>query len=138
MAKDFHETYIEQEAAPPPERSTGLVFAAVSAILGAVFWRDTVVLAVCAVLCLGFIIVSLAAPALLRPLNLAWFRFSLLLNKIVNPVILGLMFLAAIVPFGLVMRLFRDPLRRKRTKGSTYWIEVKPKTSETRSMTNQF
>ena len=138
MRKDFHETYIEQEGEPPSERSTGLVFAAVSAIVGAVFWRDMTVLAICAALCLGFIVVSLAAPALLRPLNLAWFRFSLLLNRIVNPIVLGLMFLAAIVPFGLIMRLWRDPLQRNRTKGSTYWIERKPKSSETDSMTNQF
>ncbi|MFQ5626747.1 MAG: hypothetical protein ACE5FM_08865, partial [Methyloligellaceae bacterium] len=72
------------------------------------------------------------------PLNLAWFRFSLLLNRIVNPIVLGLMFLAAIVPFGLIMRLWHDPLQRNRTKGSTYWIERKPKSSETDSMTNQF
>ena len=105
---DFHETYTEPEAAPPSERSTGLVFAAVSAIVGAVFWRDMTVLAVCAALCLTFVILSLAAPALLRPLNLAWFRFSLVLNRIVNPVILGLMFLVAILPFGLIMQLWRD------------------------------
>jgi len=135
---DFHETYTEQEVKPPSERSTGLVFAGVSAIVGAVYWRNMTVLAVCAALCLGFIIASFAAPALLRPLNLAWFRFSLVLNRIVNPVILGLMFLIAILPFGLIMQLWRDPLRRKRTKGSSYWIEAEPKTSKTRSMTNQF
>jgi len=138
MRKDFHETYIEQEVTPPSERSTGLVFAAVSALIGAVFWRDMTVLAVCAVLCLGFIVMSLAAPALLRPLNLLWFRFSLLLNRIVNPVILGLMFLIAIVPYGLIMRMWCDPLRRSRTTGPTYWIERNPKSSETHSMTNQF
>ena len=138
MPTDFHESYAEPEPAPPSERSTGLVFAAVSAIAGAVFWRDMTVLAVCAALCLAFVILSLAAPALLRPLNLAWFRFSLVLNRIVNPVILGLMFLVAILPFGLIMQLVRDPLRRKRTKGSSYWIERKPKTSDNHSMTNQF
>ncbi|HDL16464.1 MAG TPA: hypothetical protein ENH27_01325 [Rhizobiales bacterium] len=138
MPRDFHETYIEPELAPPPERSTGFVFAGVSAILGAVFWRDTGVLAVCAGLSAGFLLVSLTAPALLRPLNLVWFRFSLLLSRIVNPIILGLMFVIAIVPFGLVMRAWHDPLRRKRTKGSTYWIERTGKSSKSDSMTNQF
>lgn len=138
MAGDFHESYIEQEAAPPPERSTGFVFAAVSAIVGVIFRDSMAVVAVCAALFLAFLAVSLTKPALLRPLNLVWFRFSLLLHKIVNPVILGLMFLVAIVPFGLVMRMLRDPMRRKRGDGPTYWIAREPKSPETHSMTNQF
>ena len=138
MARDFHESYVEDEVGPPPERSTGFVFAAVSAIAGIIFRENLTVLAVCAALCLGFLAVSLAKPALLRPLNLVWFRFSRLLNKIVNPIILGLMFLIAIVPFGLILRIWSDPMRRKRSDGPTYWITRQPKSSETHSMTNQF
>ncbi len=108
MTKDFHETYSEQEAVLPSERSTGFVFAGVCAIVGAFYWDNPLVLAVCAVLSLSFVIVSLAAPFLLGPLNRVWFRFSLLVNKIVNPVILGLMFMVAIVPVGLIMRLMRE------------------------------
>jgi len=138
MPKDFHETYVEQEVAPPSERSTGFVFAAVAAIVAIIFRDTMLVLGVAAGLSLVFIAVSFAAPVVLRPLNLAWFRFSLLLNRIINPVVLGLMFLVAIVPFGLIMRLWRDPLQRNRTTGSSYWIAREPKSSETHSMTNQF
>ena len=138
MTRDFHETYVEPEVAPPSERSTGFVFAAVAVIVAILFRDDMLVLGVAAGLSLVFIALALAAPAVLRPLNLLWFRFSLLLNKIVNPLVLGLMFLVAIVPFGLVMRIWRDPLRAKRTTGSTYWIAREPRSSETHSMTNQF
>ena len=138
MSKDFHEAYVDQEVPPPSERSTGIVFAVVAAIVGLIFHDSTVVLAVCAVLCVGFAGLAFMAPALLKPLNLLWFRFSLLLHKIVNPIVLGIMFLVAIVPFGLMMRIFRDPLRRKRTQGKSYWIERGKETPETHSMTNQF
>jgi hypothetical protein len=138
MSKEFHEIYVEQEAELPSERSTGFVFAGVCAVIGAFYWNNMMVLAICAGLSLSFLIVSLVAPFLLGPLNRIWFRFSLLLNRVMNPVILGLMFLIAIVPIGLLMRLMRDPLRSKRSDGSTYWIDREPNDSETHSMTNQF
>ena len=138
MSKEFHEIYIEQEAELPSERSTGFVFAGVCAVIGAFYWDNMTVLAICAGLSLSFLIVSFVAPFLLGPLNRIWFRFSLLLNKVMNPVILGLMFLVAIVPIGLLMRLKRDPLRSKRSDGSTYWIDREPNDAETHSMTNQF
>jgi hypothetical protein len=138
MSKEFHEIYVEQEAELPSERSTGFVFAGVCAVIGAFYWNNMMVLAICAGLSLSFLIVSLVAPFLLGPLNRIWFRFSLLLNRVMNPVILGLMFLIAIVPIGLLMRLMRDPLRSKRSDGSTYWIDREPNDAETHSMTNQF
>ena len=42
-----------------------------------------------------------AAPARLAPLNRAWTRLGLLLFKVVNPVVLGLIYLTTIVPIGL-------------------------------------
>ena len=138
MSKDFHETYSEQEAELPSERSTGFVFAGVCAIIGAFYWDNLMVLAICAGLSLSFLILSLVAPFLLGPLNRVWFRFSLLVHKVMNPLILGLMFVVAIIPAGLIMRLKRDPLRSKRTEGKSYWIERAPKDPETHSMTNQF
>ncbi len=138
MSGEFHETYIEQKVQLPSERSTGLVFAVVSAIVALIFRDNMQVLAIAAGLSLAFAGLALLAPTILRPLNLVWFRFSLLLNKVVNPIILGLMFVIAIVPFGLVMRIWHDPLQRKRTKGSTYWIARTLKSSEVHSMTNQF
>ncbi len=138
MSKDFHETYSEQEAELPSERSTGFVFAGVCAIIGAFYWDNLTVLAVCAGLSLSFLIVSFVAPFLLGPLNKVWFRFSMLVNKVMNPVILGLMFAVAIIPVGLIMQLIRDPMRSKRTQEASYWIEREPKDPESHSMTNQF
>lgn len=138
MSKQFHETYAEQEVGPPPERSTGFVFAAVSAIVALIFRDSAVVLGIAGALCLLFLGLSLVKPSLLRPLNLVWHRFSLLLHRIVNPLVLGILFVFAILPFGLVMRIFRDPMRSKREPGPTYWVDRAPASDETHSMSNQF
>jgi hypothetical protein len=85
----------------------------------------------------AFAAVSLLRPNLLRTLNVAWFRLSLLLNRIVSPVVMLVLFCVTIVPFGVVMQLCRDPLRRRRAKdASTYWIERNA--AESAGMSRQF
>ena len=46
------------------------------------------------------------APKLLAPLNRLWFRFGLVLHAVVNPLIMGLIFFGAVLPTGLMVRLF--------------------------------
>jgi len=50
---------------------------------------------------------GLVAPASLRPVYIGWMRFGLLLNRIVTPVILGILFYLVITPIGAFMRLIR-------------------------------
>jgi len=83
--------------------------------------------------------VSLIAPGLLKPVNILWFRLGLLLHRIVNPIVMFAVFAVVFVPAGAIMRLWRDPLKSRRTMGSsTYWIERKASTDTEGSMTNQF
>jgi hypothetical protein len=139
MARNFHESFSQGEIKPPSERATGLVFAVMAAIIAAI-WRETpAVLLSGATMALFFVAASLLAPALLKPLNMLWFQFSLLLHRIVNPVVMFILFAIAIIPGGLLMRIWYDPLRSKRAKdASTYWIDRQGRTSATGSMTNQF
>ena len=53
---------------------------------------------------------------------------GLLLQRIVSPVVLSLLFLVAIVPAGLIMRLFGKNLLtlRKPTTAGSYWIDRAP------------
>lgn len=69
-----------------------------------------------------FAVVGQTFPAWLRPLNRAWFRLGMQLNKIVNPIFMGLMFYGAVVPFGYFLR-GKDFLRLKpHGLSQTYWI----------------
>jgi hypothetical protein len=84
--------------------------------------------------------VSLIAPVLLKPINILWFQFGLLLHRVVNPIVTFAVFAAVFVPAGAIMRLWHDPLRLRRgpTGASTYWIERRESGDAEGSMTNQF
>lgn len=139
MSKNFHESYAQTTVEPPSERSTGFVFAAVASIVAAINWNDRFVFAVALALAALLLTAALLQPAILKPLNIIWFKFGLLLHRIVNPVIMLLMFAVAIVPTGLLMRIWRDPLRSKRNKESaTYWVRRDANDLQTSSMKNQF
>lgn len=59
----------------------------------------------------AFAAAGLLYPAVLHPLNSIWFRFGLWLARIVQPVVLGILFYAVVTPFALIYRLFvRRPL----------------------------
>ena len=87
-----------------------------------------------------FAAAGLFAPALLWPLNRVWFLFGMALHKVVNPVVMGLLFYATITPMALVMRLMgKDPLRRRFDPAAkSYWIERRPAGPEPQSMRRQF
>jgi hypothetical protein len=121
VAGSFHERFDRPEPPLPPDRSTGLVFAVVALVV-ALFWRSNViVMTIALALAATLAAVSFVAPSILKPLNVAWMRVALLLSKLVNPIVMLVLFAVAIVPAGLIMQLFRDPLRRRRAGAATYW-----------------
>jgi hypothetical protein len=63
-----------------------------------------------------------------------------LLHKVVNPIVMALMFFGAVLPTGVVMRaLGKDPLRLKwQPDGNSYWIERRPPGPTPESMKDQF
>lgn len=77
------------------------------------------------------------APARLHPANRLWFRFGLLLNRVVSPVVMGVIFFGTILPTGLVLRASRRG-RARETGRASYWIEVPPENRGVSSMRNQF
>lgn len=57
---------------------------------------------------------GLAMPMSLRPVYVGWMKFGLMMSRITTPLILTIVFFAALLPTGLLMRLFRgDPLVRR-------------------------
>ncbi len=89
---------------------------------------------------MGFGAVALVWPAILAPLNKLWFRFGLLLHKVMTPLIMGLLFYGLFTPLGLLMRLFgKDPMRVRDTpEAQSYWIEREPSAAVDNHMKNQF
>ncbi len=139
MGSNFHESLDRPEMPLPSDRSTGLVFTAVALIVAAIWRSNEVVLAVALTLAAAFATVSFVAPGRLRPLNVLWMRFAVLLSKIVNPVVMLILFAIAIVPTGLIMQRVRDPLRKRKIETPTYWIAVdQVERARTSNMKQQF
>jgi|TARA_B100001094_G_C17891660_1_gene652009 polyferredoxin len=82
-----------------------------------------------------FLILGLINSSVLTPLNLLWFKFGMLLGRIVSPIIMGLVFFCVVTPTGLIMKFFKkDLLKLKKNNNKSYWIERKNKSE----MKNQF
>ena len=76
----------------------------------------------------------------LLPLTSAWLKLGAVLHAIVNPVMMALLFVLAIVPTGIAMRLAgKDLLRLKRDpKAASYWVPRDSGAVPTGSMKDQF
>lgn len=87
----------------------------------------------------ALLLLALLRPSLLATPNRLWFKFGLLLSKVVNPVAMLLLYLVCVAPIGLAMRLFGyDPLLLKRDpRAASYWIEYEPSPLE-EPMRHQF
>lgn len=123
------------------EKSFGFVFSVVFAIIGLFplirggggrWWALG--------LSFGFLALALTCPRVLRPLNRAWARFGILMSKITNPLVMGILFYGVVTPVALIMRLLgKDPLRLKRdAAATTYWIERAPPGPDPKTMVHQF
>ena len=83
-----------------------------------------------------FLILGLLNSKILAPLNKIWFKFGILLGKIVSPLIMGIIFFFVVTPIGFIMRLLgKDVLNLKYNKNKSYWIE---KNGPKSKMKNQF
>ena len=84
-----------------------------------------------------FLILGLLNSAILSPLNKLWFKFGIILGKIVSPLVMGIIFFLVVTPIGLLMKIFKKDLLNLtfNDKKKTYWIE---KTEPKSKMKNQF
>lgn len=87
-----------------------------------------------------FLVVALACPRVLAALNRWWTGLGLLLQRIVSPVVLGLLFYLVVTPTGALMRLLgKRPLRLGFDRGvRSYWIERRPPGPAPDTMPHQF
>ena len=88
------------------------------------------------VIAIIFLILGLINSKVLTPLNKLWFKFGLLLGKVVSPLIMGIIFFFVVTPTAFIMRIIgKDLLNLKFNNKKTYWIE---KTGPKSKMKNQF
>jgi hypothetical protein len=123
------------------DRSFGLVFFAVFVLIGMAplafggAFRPWAIL-----IAFVFLVFALAYPRALAPLNTLWTRFGFLLHRIVNPLIMALLFFLVVTPIGLLMRaLGKRPLNLALDLAATsYWIDRVPQGPAPETMKQQF
>ena len=125
------------------DRSFAFVFTAFFAIVGGLRFRGTGLdpMTYAAFGASGvFLLLGLVAPRLLHPLNVVWMKFAVLLNRIVSPIVMGLLFFFTITPMAILLRAMgKDLLRLKMDKDAkSYWIDRDPPGPPPESMSNQF
>jgi len=88
------------------------------------------------IIAIFFLILGLINSKVLTPFNKLWFKFGLLLGKIISPIIMGIIFFLVVTPIAFIMRTIgKDLLNLKFNKNKSYWIE---KTGPKSKMKNQF
>ena len=127
--------------AGPSDRNFGFTMAAVFALIGgfglykgashAPLW-----------LCIAAVFAGLTLwrPQSLNLANRAWLKLGLLMYRFVNPIIMAILFFGAMLPIGLLMRLFgKDFLKLERVSSlPTYWLPRSDPRPPSESMRQQF
>ena len=118
-------------------RSFGLLFFVVFLIIGLYpMYNENNPNIYFIILSLPFLVLGLLDSKILTPLNKLWFKFGLLLGKIISPLIMGFIFFIVVTPIGILMRIFKkDLLNLKFNNKRSYWVE---KTEPKSKMKNQF
>ena len=137
-----HERLAEHgEIKSSSDRSFGIVFTVVFVVIGLWpltgsndprWWSLAIALA--------FLLVALIRPVLLAPLNRLWLKFGLLLNRIVSPLVMGMLFFVVITPIALIMRISgKDLLNLKYDpQAASYWIPRDPPGPAPETIKNQY
>lgn len=138
--KDHHEIRSRgHEIEGSSDRSFGFVMAGFLVLLCAVNWWHSgrvwpLYLMAAAVL----LAVVQWWPAWLAPFNRVWTKIGFLLAKVVNPIVMGVIFFVVITPIAVLARLRgRDLLQVRADRAArSYWIVRDP--SQAGSMKDQF
>ena len=70
-----------------------------------------------------FLVLGLMNSKILSPLNLLWFKFGILLGRIISPVVMGIIFFLVVTPISIILKIFgKDVLNLKFNNNKTYWI----------------
>ena len=142
MADALHED-VSGGAQPPVSspRNFGLWFTVIFAVVALLPLRSGYSIRTWAlVVAAGFLAAALAAPGILQPLNLAWAQVGLAMGKVVNPIVLAIIFFGVITPMGWLLRKAgKDLLNTKwQPESKSYWILRDPPGPLPETMTKQF
>lgn len=84
-----------------------------------------------------FFALSRGAPAIAKPVYVAWMSIALLIGLVMSTILLTVLFLVLLPVFSIVVRA-ADPLRRRLKIDGSYWEDYKPHESTLERMRRPF
>jgi hypothetical protein len=125
------------------ERSFGLIFAGVLAVVGALPWLlgHGVVRWWALALAALFLAAALLVPHWLAPLNRAWSKLGLRLGALVSPLVMALVFFLVVTPLAVLARLLgKDFLATggAARRRDSHWTRRDDDPQHPPSMSNQY
>lgn len=140
--ESMHEPLQSFEVAQmPSERNFGFVFTAVFLLAGLLpLLSGHAIRPIPLYVAGGLLLITLIAPMVLRPLNLLWYKFGLLLHKVVSPLVLAVLFYGVMTPLAFASRAMgKDFLLLKLDRRtSSYWIPKTPVGPKPEAMKRQY
>jgi hypothetical protein len=139
-----HESFPEHSLEGPSNHSFGYTVGGILLAFVLVRWlisgQLTLISTGLAIIGGVLVLLAFALPDWLALPNRLWTKLGLLLFKIVNPVVMLLIYAVAFVPIGLFLRLRGyDPLAASFDKSvDTYWNKRPPHEPDPTTMRNQF
>tara|TARA_B100000902_G_C26642507_1_gene589808 strand:- start:92 stop:466 length:375 start_codon:yes stop_codon:yes gene_type:complete len=119
------------------ERSFGIVFFIVFILIG--LWpilNNQEIRVWSVIISLFFLILGIFNSPILKPLNIIWYKFGVLLGMLIAPIFIGVVYFLVVTPTGIIMRLLgKDLINLKKNNNKSYWIK---KTDSKTIMKNQF
>ena len=72
-----------------------------------------------------FLVLGIINSNILTPLNKLWFKFGLMLGRLISPVIMAFIFFLIVTPIALMMKVARkDSMGKKyNKKAKSYWLK---------------
>ncbi len=141
-ARNTHErVYAETAVKGSSDRTFGFVLAVIFLVIGLAPLASGADVRIWALIPAAvLLILAIARPASLGPLNRIWTRFGLWLHKLMSPLMLGIIFYGSVTPIGVFLRMIgKRPLGlRPDAKMETYWITRRPPGPPPETMRNQF
>lgn len=100
----------------PQTPKTQLVIVVGLLVIAAIFQSENIVF-----VALGIGLISLIIPPAGNWIVWGWYKLAEVLSRVVNPIVLGVLYFTFITPIALLFRLFgNDPLSLKKPRGSVF------------------
>lgn len=137
----LHTHCVNSPQALPSNRSFGLLFTVLFALLGGyAWWRGQHAYPWWLAASATVLATTLLRPGWLMPFNRAWMKLAELLNRVVSPLVLGIIFFGLFAPIGVMMRARgRDVLKRRfQAEAPSYWEDRNPPGPDPASLPHPF